>query len=103
MFIENGKKASLNRLLSAPLCSLSAPSISIPSIGHHSYSSEIHSIFFKFGVCTSRNELDCPLSVLRSYFAFWPEFPDRKSTRLNSSHVAISYAVFCLKKKNKPL
>src|SRR5437868_11422413 len=28
---------------------------------------------------------------------------DRKSTRLNSSHVSISYAVFCLKKKNKPL
>src|SRR5690625_6710000 len=27
--------------------------------------------------------------------------PDRKSTRLNSSHVAISYAVFCLKKKMK--
>src|SRR5690625_5432360 len=27
---------------------------------------------------------------------------DRKSTRLNSSHVAISYAVFCLKKKNPP-
>src|SRR3989442_5568972 len=26
---------------------------------------------------------------------------DRKSTRLNSSHVRISYAVFCLKKKNK--
>src|SRR5690606_41646948 len=26
---------------------------------------------------------------------------DRKSTRLNSSHVKISYAVFCLKKKNK--
>src|SRR5207249_5638068 len=28
-------------------------------------------------------------------------FVDRKSTRLNSSHVSISYAVFCLKKKNK--
>src|SRR5690242_21002153 len=26
---------------------------------------------------------------------------DRKSTRLNSSHMSISYAVFCLKKKNK--
>src|SRR5437667_5516350 len=26
---------------------------------------------------------------------------DRKSTRLNSSHITISYAVFCLKKKNK--
>src|SRR5207253_10808150 len=31
----------------------------------------------------------------------WPRGSDRKSTRLNSSHVAISYAVFCLKKKNK--
>src|SRR5438874_7135534 len=28
-------------------------------------------------------------------------FKDRKSTRLNSSHVEISYAVFCLKKKKK--
>src|SRR5437870_9760235 len=28
-----------------------------------------------------------------------PKKEDRKSTRLNSSHVAISYAVFCLKKK----
>src|SRR5205085_11582968 len=28
-----------------------------------------------------------------------PCFPDRKSTRLNSSHSQISYAVFCLKKK----
>src|SRR5690554_8105697 len=33
-----------------------------------------------------------PLEVLK---------PDRKSTRLNSSHVRISYAVFCLKKKKK--
>src|SRR5699024_12417242 len=29
--------------------------------------------------------------------------PDRKSTRLNSSHVSISYAVFCLKKKKKTM
>src|SRR5689334_24851380 len=28
---------------------------------------------------------------------------DRKSTRLNSSHSSISYAVFCLKKKKKPI
>src|SRR5437868_12599509 len=32
-----------------------------------------------------------------------PRRPDRKSTRLNSSHVSISYAVFCLKKKKKNL
>src|SRR5688572_31219417 len=30
-----------------------------------------------------------------------PAFVDRKSTRLNSSHSQISYAVFCLKKKKK--
>src|SRR5690348_18440975 len=30
-----------------------------------------------------------------------PVFLDRKSTRLNSSHPSISYAVFCLKKKKK--
>src|SRR2546429_3777171 len=29
----------------------------------------------------------------------WPSIGDRKSTRLNSSHGYISYAVFCLKKK----
>src|SRR5256885_9941115 len=29
-----------------------------------------------------------------------PVHTDRKSTRLNSSHLVISYAVFCLKKKN---
>src|SRR5690349_22156488 len=33
------------------------------------------------------------------YYMFFPQ--DRKSTRLNSSHVEISYAVFCLKKKSK--
>src|SRR5439155_18210689 len=32
-----------------------------------------------------------------------PSGPDRKSTRLNSSHVAISYAVFCLKKKKRKI
>src|SRR5687768_17922068 len=33
--------------------------------------------------------------------SIWPNFVDRKSTRLNSSHGYISYAVFCLKKKKK--
>ena len=41
-----------------------------------------------------------PISQVEYYrlFAF---FKDRKSTRLNSSHVVISYAVFCLKKKKE--
>src|SRR5258708_13217387 len=39
--------------------------------------------------------------TVASLLAAAMEQPDRKSTRLNSSHQIISYAVFCLKKKNK--
>src|SRR5690625_1290381 len=40
-----------------------------------------------------------PLLVGMKILAHWLTTADRKSTRLNSSHVANSYAVFCLKKK----
>src|SRR5690348_18197839 len=40
--------------------------------------------------------------TLTHHQAVRPE-TDRKSTRLNSSHPSISYAVFCLKKKKKPM
>src|SRR3712207_7738768 len=39
------------------------------------------------------------LQIKRRSFVF--RYRDRKSTRLNSSHANISYAVFCLKKKKK--
>src|SRR5207249_9125014 len=39
--------------------------------------------------------------AVRSVASGQPSHRDRKSTRLNSSHVSISYAVFCLKKKTK--
>src|SRR3712207_8780473 len=42
--------------------------------------------------------VQCRLSAPRPGRAGWS---DRKSTRLNSSHANISYAVFCLKKKKK--
>src|SRR5690625_6451767 len=44
---------------------------------------------------------DLPVGLDAAYLAIRNEstVQDRKSTRLNSSHVAISYAVFCLKKK----
>src|SRR5687768_18287737 len=38
---------------------------------------------------------------LATLAALAPDAPDRKSTRLNSSHGYISYAVFCLKKKTR--
>src|ERR1035441_10892906 len=70
-----------------------------------------------FGVTVAPGYEDCPQArtVLHSYrIAIWllalaaiavtafgpPAILDRKSTRLNSSHLGISYAVFCLKKKN---
>src|SRR5438309_4283945 len=55
---------------------------------------------------------DTPMRFWRSDFYYWTgiayqsvedaevKAKDRKSTRLNSSHSSISYAVFCLKKKN---
>src|SRR5947207_11370941 len=47
----------------------------------------------------ARTLLDSDPQLLRALEAF----PDRKSTRLNSSHTVISYAVFCLKKKKKQI
>src|SRR5438876_2587512 len=44
-----------------------------------------------------RRRLEVPL---REGLDYRLRRPDRKSTRLNSSHPSISYAVFCLKKKN---
>src|SRR5438132_9971684 len=41
------------------------------------------------------------MEKIPSVFAVAADIGDRKSTRLNSSHTVISYAVFCLKKKKK--
>src|SRR5690606_41970450 len=43
--------------------------------------------------------VQCAMSHLRHLKGQTDALSDRKSTRLNSSHVKISYAVFCLKKK----
>src|SRR2546427_2674944 len=54
------------------------------------------------GLALIRREVE-PGSVVRAAGrdARVVDLPDRKSTRLNSSHSQISYAVFCLKKKKK--
>src|SRR5438874_8891049 len=72
-------------------------------------------LFFNYGAATEIYTLSLhdalPISVnpivtspkgiiqLMITLAAFPAARDRKSTRLNSSHVEISYAVFCLKKK----
>src|SRR3712207_7098438 len=50
---------------------------------------------FKF-----KGEANLRFDILEEIQNKLPNFPDRKSTRLNSSHANISYAVFCLNKKN---
>src|SRR5438034_6544933 len=50
------------------------------------------------GAGAARHDTQDPGSRLRRFRAI---SGDRKSTRLNSSHTVISYAVFCLKKKKK--
>src|SRR5256885_11409595 len=62
--------------------------------------------------CSLANDAECftthkyswPCTTMRSDAARtpgWLLLKDRKSTRLNSSHLVISYAVFCLKKKTQ--
>src|SRR5256885_9636292 len=63
------------------------------------------------GAAVSDHEVRQPVAVdVHDLHRLWPragrnihsrEEQDRKSTRLNSSHLVISYAVFCLKKKNE--
>src|SRR3712207_8707059 len=58
------------------------------------------------GVPTSRARIvfpNGPADMVAAYIELADGRIDRKSTRLNSSHANISYAVFCLKKKNPPL
>src|SRR5205807_10382478 len=46
-----------------------------------------------------REDVDCFDALMACFPAGTEAVQDRKSTRLNSSHLVISYAVFCLKKK----
>src|SRR5690606_42132943 len=50
----------------------------------------------------SSSSFEISSCILPRKFYFRSPLLDRKSTRLNSSHVKISYAVFCLKKKTQP-
>src|SRR5256885_6205284 len=56
-------------------------------------------------ICSEFSQNDAGGSGTRTrrgaHFSFKVIMRDRKSTRLNSSHLVISYAVFCLKKKKK--
>src|SRR5689334_23790857 len=54
-------------------------------------------------VTNDTGTLGAPLEISADAFPLASLAADRKSTRLNSSHSSISYAVFCLKKKKKKI
>src|SRR5690348_17583283 len=62
------------------------------------FRSKIHP--FPYGLQRELGENDNRISIMKELVEK-DEYQDRKSTRLNSSHPSISYAVFCLKKKKK--
>src|SRR5699024_11746938 len=78
-------------------------------IFHMCLSKSKHTCFFLHGALCLFPSLRAEQIVLVCHIKKFPQrtfrlltaCQDRKSTRLNSSHVSISYAVFCLKKKTK--
>src|SRR5436305_10322854 len=64
------------------------------------------STLFPYTTLSDLGQRDRERAAFRAFFDMLSQRPwmeDRKSTRLNSSHVRISYAVFCLKKKTRRL
>src|SRR5208283_5745130 len=57
------------------------------------------STLFPYTTLFRSNSTTSPKTASRARYRPTPLELDRKSTRLNSSHITISYAVFCLKKK----
>src|SRR5258708_19075473 len=63
------------------------------------YTTLFRSIVMRLNYVQKAVDYSC-VGVLRGFNNSRPRIRDRKSTRLNSSHQIISYAVFCLKKKS---
>src|SRR5438067_5338585 len=72
--------------------------LKLPPGGFRSQNLEFEAFHREYGIPIRRGRGRHEVEQFHVRFCF-PDAPDRKSTRLNSSHVSISYAVFCLKKK----
>src|SRR5699024_11718730 len=103
-------------LLSLPLPSSAPLSASPPFLYHPTAPPDIYTLSLHDALPISSPQMRGPVLMWRrgacaaiaGAATMWPVGPiratrhtDRKSTRLNSSHVSISYAVFCLKKKKR--
>src|SRR5688572_32372164 len=82
---------TLFRSISSPLDDVAKPNVLVTNEPRHA-----NTICLAFMLIVSRRFL---LFIFHNHHLFAWVVRDRKSTRLNSSHSQISYAVFCLKKK----
>src|SRR2546430_9171163 len=73
------------------------------SCGRNAVGIEVDESFFRKAKARLQSEPQELFPGIRPYVVPRRAARDRKSTRLNSSHSQISYAVFCLKKKNTTL
>src|SRR5207253_5507982 len=94
-----GRSSRLRSTVASPVHATTAPAFLLPA------PSSLLPVALMLGLAVAAHAQNPPLpppaqaaSALQQAVQQNPG--DRKSTRLNSSHVAISYAVFCLKKKN---
>src|SRR5690606_42143964 len=74
--------------------------------GHHTFDVLLGGrvgVLIQIRIPVRRAGVIAPTNIRGKYLAIAQIEGDRKSTRLNSSHVKISYAVFCLKKKKRSL
>src|SRR5690625_4652564 len=90
--IEGGSTLSAIDTDCGPIGVLICYDAEFPELARHLADQGVQILFVPF--CTDERQ-----SYLRVRYCCQARAVDRKSTRLNSSHVAISYAVFCLKKK----
>src|SRR5690242_21322199 len=93
---------------SIPISHSSKPSIESFFLFHDTPTTEIYTLSLHDALPTSPDKAacsQCPRPKHKYATCSRTRSPsrDRKSTRLNSSHMSISYAVFCLKKKSRAL
>src|SRR5439155_15400345 len=89
MLSQSGSRTTSNRVTTAASAAILSPWSRVPDRG-------VHLVLELSEVLPEHLHEPRRLGIVRRRENF---AQDRKSTRLNSSHVAISYAVFCLKKK----
>src|SRR5207249_5878445 len=92
-------RARLNRAVGAILRGVASALTLVLGFGGAARAQDPHDAL-REALTVESSLVRAPHPRLEGYVTNRSLYTDRKSTRLNSSHVSISYAVFCLKKKN---